>query len=151
MRTSPRFVVAVVGVVLLAPLPAAGQAISRLVLEEVGRVDTIFVAGFGSSGRCSVRDESVFNEIVRVMRRYQLSMQRQPPAPEARAAFLTWARTPTLTVSVTGIQADSRGRGCALSVSTELTVSRPWIAAGDEDLLLPPPADEELTERARLG
>ena len=150
MRASPRIVVAAAAV-LLAPLAVAGQSISRLVLEEVTRGETIFVAGFGTSGRCSVRDEVVFDEVVRVLRRYQISMQPLPPAPEAgrNARWMTYIRTPTLFAEVTGIQADSRGRGCALSVSTKLSVARPWIPAGEETMLLPLPEDE--AERAGRG
>ena len=122
---------------LVAASPTAAQDVESI-LEEAGRSEILFFSGFGTDGRCSISDQLLEEEIVRVMRRYRIPIERTPPAPDLetdRDGFYKWRKTPFLHVSVLGIQADRSGRGCALYVSSDLYVPRIWIPRGSEDLV----------------
>ena len=119
-------------------VPLAAQDGPDSILEEVGRAAVVFFSGFGIEGRCSISDQLLDEEIVRVMRRYQIPIEPTPPVPDPETdgpGASEWLRTPVLNVSVIGVQADRAGRGCAMYVSTELSVPRPWIPSGSEDLI----------------
>ena len=135
MRASPRVVVA--AVVATLPSAASGQILSERLVEEAARAAVVFVSSSGTDARgCSISDRLLDEEVERVMRRYRLPSQAVPPPPETNV--LAWEKTPILYVTVTGALADSRGRGCALFISTELVVARSWLPDGSEAAMLLP-------------
>ena len=135
MRASHRVVVA--AVTSLLPHVADGQVLSERLMEEVARAEVVFVSSSGADARgCSISDRLLDDEVMRVMRRYGVRTQPVPPPPETNS--LAWRKTPVLYVTVTAVVADSRGRGCAMSIATELVAARSWLPDGAEAALLLP-------------